>query len=122
MSELQDFNAEALLAAQQARRTGLTQQHIARAVGASQSQVSRVLSGRSRRRSNLLDKVCKYVLTARSTKQVRPDRSPELMEALKSVWDGTPKHAQVLALVIRSLGELVNHLDESTSARLRRPR
>ena len=105
MSDLSDFNTEAKLAAAQARQRGLTQEHIAQAIGASQSQVSRVLSGRSKRRSKLLDSVCKYVFSSgRSSKKSAPPA--ELTQALRAVWDGTPEHAHALALVIRSLGAL----------------
>ena len=79
---------------------------IAIAVGASQSQVSRVLSGHSVRRSKLFDVICKYVYSADRAGSPHPEKSAELMDALRSVWDGSPRHAKALALVIRSLGEL----------------
>lgn len=105
MTYLSDFNTEARLAATRAKQRGLTQEHIAQAIGASQSQVSRVLSGRSKRRSKLLDSVCKYVFSSgRSSTRGAPPA--ELTEALRTVWDGTPEHAHALALVIRSLGAL----------------
>ena len=97
---------EALLAAQEARKRGLTQTDIAHAVGASQSQVSRLLAGHCKRRSKLLTKVCEYVFYTHKPTGVIPQQSPVLMEALATVWDGTPQHAQALALVIRSLGGL----------------
>lgn len=97
---------EALLAAQEARKRGLTQTDIAKAVGASQSQVSRLLAGHCQRRSKLLTRVCEYVFYTQKPTGVIPQQSPVLMEALATVWDGTPQHAQALALVIRSLGGL----------------
>ena len=108
MFEGSDFNTEARLAAEHARRIGLTQQDIAYAINASQSQVSRILAGHARRRSRLLNDICKYVFSTVEEKPGRPERSPELMAALAAVWDGTPRHAQALALVIRSLGGLVS--------------
>lgn len=93
--------------AQLARRAGLTQEQIAKAVYASQSQVSRVLAGKSVRQSRLYDEICIYVNNAFrgvSAEAVRENR--ELIEALASVWDGTGHHATALATVIRSLGEL----------------
>lgn len=105
MNALSDQHAEAALAAARAREIGLTQQDIANALGASQSQVSRVLAGQSRRRSRLFDQVCKYVFSAGRTEANNPPPA-ELTEALQAVWDGTPEHATALALVIRSLGAL----------------
>ena len=98
---------EALIAAQEARKRGLTQTDIAKAVGASQSQVSRLLAGHCQRRSKLLTRVCEYVFCTHKSTGVTPQQSPVLMEALAAVWDGTPQHAQALALVIRSLGGLI---------------
>jgi len=93
--------------AQRARRAGLTQWQIAEAVEASQSQVSRLLSGKSVRQSRLYDEICIYVdnaLRGISPEAVRENE--ELIAAIASVWDGTGHHATALATVIRSLGEL----------------
>lgn len=93
--------------AQRARRAGLTQEQIANAVSASQSQVSRVFAGKSVRRSRLYDAICIYVNNA--YRGVSPEavcENKELIDALANVWDGTAHHANVLAKVIRSLGEL----------------
>lgn len=106
MQDISDFNVEALLAAKRAKELGLTQFQLASAMGASQSQVSRVLSGRARRRSKLLDRVCKYVFSVELGERPRPQTNLELMTALSAVWDGTAEHAQALALVIRSLSSL----------------
>jgi transcriptional regulator with XRE-family HTH domain len=101
------LHAEARLVADKVRQLGLSQEHIAQAIGASQSQVSRLLSGTGRRRSRLFQQVCKYVHS-----QVKPGgmvpaaRNPALSAALDEVWDGTEDHAEALALVIRSLGAL----------------
>lgn len=86
---------------------GLTQEQIAKAVYASQSQVSRILSGKSVRRSRLYDEICIYVdnaLRGVSAESVR--ESEEIIDAIASVWDGTAHHATALATVIRSLGGL----------------
>lgn len=100
-----DLAIEASLATQRATDLGLTQAMIAAAVGASQSQVSRVLSGAGVRRSRLFDEVCKYVFSVGGSKPNVSD-SAELTAALEAVWDGTESHAKALALVIRSLGAL----------------
>lgn len=93
--------------AQRARRAGLTQSAIAKAVSASQSQVSRVLAGKSVRQSRLYDEICIYVYN--SLRGISPEavrENEELIAAIASVWDGTGHHATALATVIRSLGEL----------------
>jgi transcriptional regulator with XRE-family HTH domain len=117
MNESSDLHTEASLAAARAREIGLTQQEIANALGASQSQVSRVLAGQSRRRSRVFDQVCKYVFSAGRTedKDVLP---AELTDALRAVWVGTSEHASALALVIRSLGALGRPESAGTQRRL----
>ena len=91
-----------------AKRRGLTQKQIADAVGISQSQVSRVLSGESQKRSAAMHIVCRFVedvpgdVTAERVRQ-----NDELMEALAFTWDGTAQHSAALAAVIRALRVLV---------------
>jgi transcriptional regulator with XRE-family HTH domain len=102
-----ELRSLAIHVAQRARLAGLTQVHIAKAVSASQSQVSRVLSGRAVRRSRLFDEICIYVNNAVkgvSSEVVR--ENDELIDAIANVWDGTARHARALAEVIRSLGAL----------------
>lgn len=100
-----DLAVEASLAARRAGDLGLTQSMIAEAVGASQSQVSRVLSGASARRSRLFDQICKYVFSV-GVERPSVSQSLELTSAIEDVWDGSTGHAKALALVIRSLGSL----------------
>ena len=107
------LRTEADLMSKQARALGLTQSIIAEHLDASQSQVSRILSGTSKRRSKLFDAVYNYVFSA--GKHPPPESSPlskELNDALAAVWDGTPEHGRALALVIRSLGVL--HRDHAS--------
>lgn len=99
--------AEAQLTAKRARELGLTQAHIAQALQISQSQVSRILSGRARRRSRLFADICKYVHdSGMANSDAALGQAQEIHDALKVVWDGTPEHARALAVVIRSLGAL----------------
>lgn len=100
-------SARALRAAQVAGTSGIAQAQIAEAVGSSQSQVSRILSGHTSRNSRLLEEVCLYV--ERLTGGVTADavrQNDELIEALKSAWDGSASHAKALSTVIRSLSVL----------------
>ncbi|WP_374514457.1 hypothetical protein [Niveibacterium sp.] len=86
---------------------GITQSEIAVAVGASQGQVSRILSGKHRRTSRLLEEVCLYV--ERRTGGVTADAvraNDELIEAVRATWDGSGTHARALSTVIRSLSVL----------------
>lgn len=96
------------LLAQRVKALGLRQTALSSAVGASQSQVSRALAGRANQRSRVFARICDYVFHLES-RQSNPGRSllpDDLMEAIAAVWNGTPRHAAALALVIRSLGAL----------------
>ena len=98
---------ESVGVAHRAKMLGLSQSFIAEAVGASQSQVCRILSGSSRRRSRLFTEICKYVNSAkRDGAPPSVSKNNELMDAVAAVWDGTPQHAQALSVVIRSLSAL----------------
>lgn len=102
-----DQKARAQRAAEICRLRGITQIEIAEAVGASQSQVSRILQGLSQRNSRLLEEVCLYV--ERMDHGVTADAvrgNDELIEAIKQTWNGTATHAKALATVIRSLNAL----------------
>lgn len=99
--------ARAIRAAEVSRERGITQARIADAVGASQSQVSRILSGQSVRQSRLLEEICLYV--ERFSVGVTADAvrsNAELVEAVQAAWDGSASHAKALSTVIRSLAAL----------------
>jgi len=102
-----DEQARLLRAATLCREKGIQQERIATDLGASQSQVSRVLSARGRRFSRLCEEVCAYVeRSARETSLDTVRTHPELIGALRDTWDGSPSHAKALAAVIRSLAAL----------------
>jgi transcriptional regulator with XRE-family HTH domain len=105
-----EIKSLSLRTAKRAKDLGITQKVISEAIRADQSQVSRVLSGKSKRQSRVFIEVCNYVnsnaLTI-GTDLVR--ENDELISALASVWDGTTRHATALATVIRSLGALTSH-------------
>lgn len=85
----------------------ITQAQIAVDLGASQSQISRILKGQGMRASRLAEEVCLYVekfeggVTAESVKG-----NEELVSALTVTWDGSATHARALSAVIRSLSAL----------------
>ncbi|WP_150680068.1 helix-turn-helix domain-containing protein [Pandoraea pneumonica] len=89
---------------QKLRRAGMTQTEIAARFGISQSQVSRIFSGKVTRRTESFDALLLFA------DRISPDarrRSPRtndtLMQALADVWDGSEAHASAIARVIRSL-------------------
>ncbi|WP_296505885.1 helix-turn-helix transcriptional regulator [Rhodoferax sp.] len=105
--EKRNSKCDIALAVRQAKNLGLTQSQIANYINASQSQVSRTLSGQSVRSSKVLERLCEYVSSAASkTPIMAVSRNHDLMDAVASTWDGTPGHAQAMATVIRSLGLL----------------
>ncbi|WP_353398557.1 hypothetical protein [Hydrogenophaga sp. 5NK40-0174] len=85
----------------------MTQEQVAKAVGASQSQVSRILGAKALRRSRLLEEVCLYAermnggVTAEAVRE-----NDDLIEAMRQVWDGSDRHAKALSSVIRSMAGL----------------
>jgi transcriptional regulator with XRE-family HTH domain len=95
------------MAAAKATKLGLTQEAIAAELAISQSQVSRVLSGKSRRASRVCVRVCEYVenLAAPGPRRRAPI-SPELAQAVTGVWDGTTEHAELLAALLNTLSAL----------------
>jgi len=86
---------------------GITQDQIAVGLGASQSQISRILKGPGQKASRLVEEVCLYVekyeggVTADSVRG-----NDELVNALTLTWDGSATHARALSAVIRSLSAL----------------
>lgn len=102
-----DVRSEILRASRKARQLGLTQEQIANVTGHSQSQISRVFSGQTARRSRVTRDICNYVFF-KSTSNHRETvvQNQEMIDALVEVWDGSDEHATALACVIRSLGTL----------------
>lgn len=102
-----DLEARAERAQQICKVHGITQAQIAADLGASQSQVSRILKGKGLHASRLSEEVCLYVekfVGGVTTESVRSN--DELMHALTVTWDGSAKHARALSAVIRSLSAL----------------
>jgi transcriptional regulator with XRE-family HTH domain len=87
---------------------GITQSKIASRLGASQSQVSRVLAGRSVKRSKLAEEICLYAETLETGVSLRAViQNAEVLEAVRHAWDGSAARARALSTVIRSLAVLV---------------
>lgn len=113
-----DVQTQCLLAAEQAKRLGITQSDIAQVVGASQSQVSRVLTGHSKRRSKLVTKICDYInQCAQPPHTGATGLNAELAAALAKVWNGSPQQAHLLANLLLAAGELMANSSPSYDAR-----
>lgn len=109
MEQIVNISAEALSIAARARLHGITQMHIAKAIGASQPQVSRILAGHISRPSRLFTEICRYVRTTTEGVTLESVReNDELIAALAATWDGSAHHAEALAAVIRGLGALTS--------------
>lgn len=103
-----------ILAARHAKALGITQQEIAKAVGASQSQVSRILAGKSKRQAALSEKICIYVYSNRGNiSRQMVEKNSILMDAIASAWDGSTRQAEILAIMIRAAGSLSNRSEAS---------
>lgn len=87
----------------------LTQQQIANASGVDQSQVSRILSGQTKRASANVMKLCKFAYEMDLSGGHDPSQSPALMNALRVVWDGSSTHAEAIAQVLLSLRHFKEH-------------
>lgn len=117
-----DLQARVQRASEICRRHNISQAQVAEAIGASQSQVSRILAGNHRRPSRLVEETCLFV--ERFDGGVSADAvrsSDELIEAIRAAWDGTAVHAKALSTVIRSLAMLrpinVQHGDSIKSVK-----
>lgn len=85
---------------------GLSQQQLATATGVHQSQISRMLSGSTKRVSKNLRKVSEYLENLHGGYANKSEIPQVLKDAIQFSWDGTPGHAEVLARVIISLKDL----------------
>jgi len=84
---------ETLKASVKSRSIGL--KRISEATGVHISQVSRILSGKVKRTSPNVEKICKFAKLA--DLRSAPIESEELLwRAVKDVWDGTSEHAEAL--------------------------
>ncbi len=89
------------------RQRQLSQLQIASASGVDQSQVSRILSGKSKRASPNLLRVCKYAASVRAaapeTHPASTTASAQLTDAVLRVWDGSPAHAGALVELLEAV-------------------
>lgn len=89
------------------RALALRQQEVAQALGVSQAQISRILAGRISRRSRVMQALSIYVQhRSPRTRHAAVTSNKVLQEALMAAWDGTPSHADALALLIKAAAAL----------------
>jgi transcriptional regulator with XRE-family HTH domain len=95
------------LAVKRASELRISQQSLALSLGISQSQVSRIFSGKTTPSSKLATDICNYVFqAANGVSRASIANNDDLMDALAFTWDGSPDQARAIAAVIRSLALL----------------
>lgn len=98
-----------------AKSLSMTQTELATAIGATQGQISRILSGGTKGKSKLYKKICSYVKNKQTTvTSQHVTGNAELIDALTKTWDGTDQHARAISAVILSL----QHLHRFTESRV----
>ena len=108
----------ALSRLRQAIDVGLvSQSDISRATGIHQSQVSRILSGSSRRASPNVLTLCKFANEMERFANTNPASNPLLMDALRAVWNGSEAHAEAIAGLLLTLKRF--HFTESAPEQAR---
>lgn len=89
------------------KSTACTQSDLSARTGIHQSQLSRILNGEARRISKNLLVLCKYANISVEMKDPQPETNPDLMQALRDTWNGSERHAQQLAMLIRKAGPIL---------------
>lgn len=85
----------------------LTQQEIADQTGLCQSTVQRLLANRPKRYTKALRSICKYAkidIVSEEKKDIT--KNSYLINALNTLWDGTPENANALTEVIKAMSKL----------------
>jgi hypothetical protein len=83
------------------------QMQIEKATGIKQYTVSRFISGRTRKLSAEIKTICNYAgISMDNCIDIRSDNG-RLQAALSSVWDGKAESAELIAILIESLGPVL---------------
>jgi len=88
----------------------LTQAEVAFHTGVHQSQISRFMAGNFTRMSRKLKTICEFLNINCDEEPARVENNEALMEALQRVWDGSEKHARILASLLDSLASSNLHI------------
>lgn len=90
----------------------LTQKEISLSTGIHQSQISRFMAGDFVYASDKLKALCDFLdINWRDEKKMVEDNEL-LMGSLRRVWDGSEKHAQVIAMLLDSLAVSQTYIAE----------
>jgi len=103
---------EALKASVKSRQIGL--KHISSTTGVHISQVSRILSGKVKRASPNVEKICKFAELA-DLPQGSIESEELLWKAVKEVWDGTNEHAVALTNFLAAIGRFQVAIQETVN-------
>ena len=82
----------------------LTQNELILGAGVSQATVSRALARCPKKTSKEFERLCSYAYSMSGRATNRPVDDPDLLSAIREVWNGTPEHARALASMIRAAG------------------
>ena len=85
----------------------MTQEQISHAIGLNQSTISRLMGHPAKPRRNFssgIKKICDYAnIPIYYPEEKNLDKQQELLDALKSVWNGTDAHAIALTKLLKAL-------------------
>jgi transcriptional regulator with XRE-family HTH domain len=81
----------------------ITLKLISDSTGVHISQVSRIITGKSKRLSPNVDKICKFANKLSSP--ISPQESEKILyESILGIWDGTSEHALALKALLQEIG------------------
>ncbi len=112
LNSVSQHHLEALKASVTSRQIGL--KHISDATGVHISQVSRILSGKVKRVSPNVEKICKFAELA-DLPQSSIGSEELLWKAVKEIWDGTNEHAAALKSFLAAIGRYQIAIQESAN-------
>jgi hypothetical protein len=93
------------------------QMSIEKATGVKQYTISRFISGRRRKLSPAIEAVCKYAEIETDSGIGKDGDNARLKAALSKVWDGRPETAELIAVLIESLGPILLALRRQSTKR-----
>ena len=100
-------SSELLALRAELQRKNLTQEQHSIACGVSQSQLSRILAGKTLRRSKAVEKVFLYAFSYDSAYTKKASiLPPKMTTALSALWDGSTEQAEVLTDLLTGLRRL----------------
>lgn len=84
----------------------INQKEISRATGVHQSQVSRILAGRSKRQSKNVVLLCKYAESMTPTGSSASITAGDLSRAVLDAWDGTQEQAESINALLKAIRQI----------------